>query len=109
MTHGRRRSSRPCTGRAMSSVSASRPREGAPRFWRGVTLLPQTLFGRVLVSVLAAVFLAQAITFTLIARDRDRMLVEGNVREWSRRIVDITFALQLLDADSRALARGRVN
>ena len=93
----------------MSSVSASRPREGAPRFWRGVTLLPQTLFGRVLVSVLAAVFLAQAITFTLIARDRDRMLVEGNVREWSRRIVDITFALQLLDADSRALARGRVN
>jgi signal transduction histidine kinase len=93
----------------MSSVSASRPREGALRLWRGITLLPRTLFGRVLVSVLAAVFLAQAITFTLVARDRDRMIVEGNVREWSRRIVDLTFALQLLDVDSRALARGRLN
>jgi len=84
----------------MSSVSASRPREEAARLWRGITLLPRTLFGRVLVSVLAAVFLAQAITFALVARDRDRMLVEGNVREWSRRIVDLTFALQLLDADA---------
>jgi signal transduction histidine kinase len=93
----------------MSSVSASRPRERALRVWRGIRLLPRTLFGRVLVSVLAAVFLAQAITFTLVARDRDRLLVEGNVREWSRRIVDITFAMQLLDADSRALARARLN
>jgi signal transduction histidine kinase len=93
----------------MSSVSASRPPERALRAWRGISLLPRTLFGRVLVSVLAAVFLAQAITFTLVARDRDRLLVEGNVREWSRRIVDLTFALQLLDADSRSLARARLN
>jgi len=98
----------------MSSVSASRPIEGLSpwrrvRLWRGLRLWPRTLFGRLFVSVLAAVFLAQLIGFTLIARDRDRLLVEGNVREWSRRIVDLTFALQLLDPQARALARSRID
>jgi len=98
----------------MSSVSASRPIEGLRPWrrvglWRGLRLWPRTLFGRLFVSVLAAVFLAQVIGFALIARDRDRLLVEGNVREWSRRIVDLTFALQLLDPQARALARARID
>jgi signal transduction histidine kinase len=58
--------------------------------------------------VLAAVFLAQALAFTLVARERNRFLVEGNVREWSRRIVDLTYALQVLGPEERALARARL-
>jgi signal transduction histidine kinase len=94
----------------MSSVSASRPAELAPpRRWSGLTLWPRSLFGRLLVSVLAAVFLAQAIGVLLVARDRDRLVVQGNVHEWSRRIVDATFALQLLSAEARAQAQARLD
>ncbi len=75
---------------------------------RGFRLWPRSLFSRLLISVLAAVFLAQALAFTLVARERNRFLVEGNVREWSRRIVDLTYALQVLGPDERALARARL-
>ena len=105
----------------MSSASASRPIEsreiagtpvagagGRAAFWRELTLWPRSLFGRLFVSVLAAVFVAQALTFVLIARERDKFVVETNVREWSRRIVDLTYALQLLDPPDRAAARARL-
>jgi signal transduction histidine kinase len=99
----------------MSSVSASKPIETANAKRRPsepgplrLTLWPRSLFGRLLVSVLAAVFLAQALAFTLIARERSRFVVEGNVREWSRRIVDLTYALQVLGPEERALARSRL-
>ena len=92
----------------MSSVSVSRPLEPAERFWRGVRLVPRTLFGRLFLSVLAAVYLAQAVNFALVALDRERFVVAGNVHEWSRRIVDLTFALQLLDPATRAVARSRL-
>jgi signal transduction histidine kinase len=109
----------------MSSVSASKPIEPRPTeprptepslteskatepAWHPWSLWPRSLFSRLLVSVLAAVFLAQALAFTLIARERNRFVVEGNVREWSRRIVDLTYALQVLGPEERALARSRL-
>lgn len=101
----------------MSSASASRPIEDIEsaraetprgRFWGGLALWPRSLFARLFVAVLAAVCLAQALTFTLIARERNRFIVEANVREWSRRILDLTYALQLLDPESRASARARL-
>lgn len=69
---------------------------------------PRSLFGRLFISVLAAVFVAQAIAFTLLARERHRFIAEANVREWSRRIVDLTDALAVLDPHARALARARL-
>lgn len=101
----------------MSSASASRPIESASG-WRGPAarglssaawrIWPRSLFGRLFAAVLAAVFVAQALTFTLVARERSRFMVEANVREWSRRIVDLTYALQLLDPTSRSAARSRL-
>ncbi len=94
----------------MSSVSASSPAELAPaRPWSGLTLWPRSLFGRLLLSVLAAVFLAQAIGVVLFARDRDRVVVQGNVHEWSRRIVDATLALELLSPEARAQVQPRLD
>ena len=94
----------------MSSESASSPAEPASaRRWSGLTLWPRSLFGRLLLSVLAAVFLAQAISVVLVARDRNRIVVQGNVREWSRRIVDATFALQLLSPEARTQAQARID
>ncbi len=92
----------------MSSVSLSRPSERIERLWRGISLAPRTLFGRLMLSVLATVVLVQAMSFALVARDRSGLILEGNVREWSRRVVDLTFALQLLDPTTRAAARARL-
>lgn len=95
----------------MSSASASSPIEGPQEraaFWRGLTLWPRSLFGRLFVAVLAAVFLAQALTFVLVARERNKFIVEVNVHEWSRRIVDLTYALELLDPPARSAARARL-
>jgi signal transduction histidine kinase len=75
----------------------------------GLPLWPRSLFGRLIAAVLAGVLLAQAISFVLLTRDRDRFTVEGSVREWSRRIVDLTFALQLLDPQARTVARDRLD
>ncbi len=102
----------------MWSASASRPIDGHSPGWRARVarvlsaaasgLGPRSLFGRLFVAVLAAVFVAQAVTFTLVARERNRFIVEANVREWSRRIVDITYALQLLEPAARTAARMRL-
>jgi signal transduction histidine kinase len=70
--------------------------------------LPRSVFGRLFISVLAAVFVAQAVAFTLIARERHRFVARANVREWSRRIVDLTDALAVLDPHARGLARARL-
>ena len=69
---------------------------------------PRSVFGRLFISVLAAVFVAQGVAFTLIARERHRFVAEANVREWSRRIVDLTDALAVLDPHARGLARARL-
>ncbi|HUN75022.1 MAG TPA: ATP-binding protein [Steroidobacteraceae bacterium] len=100
----------------MSSASASNriddpaQPDSSPRTlrWGRWRLWPRSLFGKLLISVLAAVFLAQALAFALVARERNRFVTEGNVREWSRRIVDLTYALEDLSPEERALARARL-
>lgn len=92
---------------APRAASSFRSRTSAFR-WRLAALWPQSLFGRLFVSVLAAVFVAQAAAFTLIARERHRFVAAANVLEWSRRIVDLTDALAVLDPHARALARARL-
>jgi signal transduction histidine kinase len=93
----------------MSWGLLSRPSEPyVPAGTAAVALWPRSLFGRLIAAVLAGVLLAQAISFVLLTRDRDRFTVEGSVREWSRRISDLTFALQLLDPQARSVARERL-
>ncbi len=90
-----------------SPAEEASPSKRSP-LWSHWALWPRSLFGRLFISVLVAVFVAQAAAFTLIARERNRFVSEGNVREWSRRIVDLTYALQVLDPQARALARERL-
>jgi signal transduction histidine kinase len=55
------------------------------------------LFVAVLIGVLAATM----ISTYLVSRDRDRTLVQASVREWSRRVVDMTASMQLLQPAER--------
>ena len=51
-----------------------------------------------------AVLLAEIIAFALIARERENFVLQGNVREWTRRIAEITFMLQPLNSAEREAA-----
>ena len=66
------------------------------------TLWPQSLFGRLLAASVAAVLLAQAAALLLIAQERERFVLTGSVREWSRDIAETTLILQPLNAAERA-------
>ena len=48
-----------------------------------------------------AVLLAEITAFALIARERENFVLQGNVREWTRRIAEITFMLQPLSPADR--------
>lgn len=79
-----------------------------------VQLWPQSLFGRLIAASVIAVLLAQAVGLFLIAQERERFVLQGSVREWTRRIAETTFMLQPLSAAERAdavseltAARGR--
>jgi len=95
----------------MSWGSLSKPAEGLAETPppRSFIWWPRSLFGRLFAAVLAGMLLAQALSFVLVENDRARFTLEGSVREWSRRIVDLTFALQLLDRDAREVARDRLD
>jgi signal transduction histidine kinase len=67
-----------------------------------LSLWPQSLFGRLIAASVIAVLVAQAAGLFLIARERERFVVQGNVRESSRRIAEITFLLQPMNATERA-------
>src|SRR5260370_32602094 len=73
-----------------------------------VSLWPQSLFGRLLATSVAAVLLAQAVGLFLIAQEREHFVLQGSVREWSRRIAETTFMLQPLSPPERATAVGRL-
>jgi signal transduction histidine kinase len=73
-----------------------------------LSLWPQSLFGRLVAASAIAVLLAQTAGLVLIARERERFILQGNVREWSRRIAEITFMLQPLNAQERAAATTRL-
>src|SRR5579885_1431423 len=69
---------------------------------------PQSLFGRLIAASVLAVLVAELIAFGLIARERELFVLQGNVREWSRRIAEITFMLQPLNASEREAAVTRL-
>lgn len=73
-----------------------------------VGLWPQSLFGRLIAASVLAVLVAELIAFGLIARERELFVLQGNVREWSRRIAEITFMLQPLNASEREAAINRL-
>jgi signal transduction histidine kinase len=74
-----------------------------PRSWR-VSLWPRSLFGQLFVAVFIGVLAATLISTFLVARERDRTLVLAQVREWSRRVVDMTASMQLLQPGERVEA-----
>jgi signal transduction histidine kinase len=74
-----------------------------------LSLWPQSLFGRLLAASVAAVLLAQAVGLFLIAQEREGFLLQGSVREWSRRIAETTLMLQPLSAAERAAEVGRLS
>jgi signal transduction histidine kinase len=73
-----------------------------------LTLWPRSLLGRLIAASVLAVLLAEATAFALIARERENFVLQGNVREWSRRIAEITFMLQPLTAPEREAAVSRL-
>ncbi|HXO16478.1 MAG TPA: ATP-binding protein, partial [Steroidobacteraceae bacterium] len=74
-----------------------------------LSLWPQSLFGRLLAASVAAVLLAQAVGLFLIAQEREGFVLQGSVREWSRRIAETTLMLQPLSAAERATEVGRLS
>jgi signal transduction histidine kinase len=64
-------------------------------------LWPQSLFGRLIAVSVIAVLLAQAVGLLLIARERERFVLQGSVREWSRRITETVQILQPMSAAER--------
>jgi signal transduction histidine kinase len=68
------------------------------------SLWPQSLFGRLLAASVGAVLLAQAAGLLLIAQERERFVLQGSVREWTRRIAETTLMLQPMSAAERATA-----
>src|SRR5215470_10409100 len=66
-----------------------------------IAFWPQSLFGRLIAASVLAVLVAELFAFALIARERELFVLQGNVREWSRRIAEITFMLQPLNASER--------
>src|ERR1700761_3466437 len=73
-----------------------------------LTLWPRSLLGRLIAASVLAVLVAEATAFALIARERENFVLQGNVREWSRRIAEITFMLQPLTAPEREAAVSRL-
>jgi signal transduction histidine kinase len=58
---------------------------------------------------IVALLLAQVLSLVLIARERERFILQGSVREWSRRIVEVTMLLQGMDDTERATTTARLS
>jgi signal transduction histidine kinase len=67
-----------------------------------LSLWPQSLFGRLIAALVIAVVLAQAASLYLFALDREHFVADSSVREWSRRITEITLLLEQLPTQQRA-------
>src|SRR6266702_1780957 len=73
-----------------------------------LSLWPQSLFGRLIAASIVALLLAQLVGLVFVARERERFILQGTVREWSRRIAEVSTMLQSMDDDaerSAAVAR----
>ena len=73
-----------------------------------LTLWPRSLLGRLIAASILAVLVAETTALALVARERESFVLQGNVREWSRRIAEITFMLQPLAAPEREAAVTRL-
>jgi signal transduction histidine kinase len=69
---------------------------------RKFSLWPQSLFGRLIAASIVALLVGQIVGVVLIARERERFILQGSVREWSRRIAEVTSMLQGVDNTERA-------
>ena len=67
-----------------------------------VVLWPRSLFGRLIAALVIAIVLAQAASLYLFARNLERFVLDSSVREWSRRITEMTLLLEQLPPDERA-------
>jgi signal transduction histidine kinase len=74
-----------------------------------LSLWPQSLFGRLIAASIVALLLAQAASLVLIARERERFILQGSVREWSRRIAEVTTMLQGMDDKERGAVVARLS
>lgn len=73
-----------------------------------IALWPRSLLGRLIAASVLAVLVAELTAFALIARERENFVLQGNVREWTRRVAEITFLLQPLSAAEREAATTRL-
>ena len=73
-----------------------------------IALWPRSLLGRLIAASVLAVLVAELTAFALIARERENFVLQGNVREWTRRVAEITFMLQPLSASEREAAIARL-
>ena len=74
----------------------------------GFTLWPRSLFGRLVAASVLAVLLSQVVGLFLIAHERERFVLQESVREWSRRIAEVTLTLAPLTAAERVEATNRI-
>src|SRR5579871_3691214 len=73
------------------------------------SLWPQSLFGRLIAASIVALLVAQAVSMVMIARERERFVLQSSVREWSRRIAEVTGVLQGLDDTERSTMAARLS
>lgn len=74
-----------------------------------LSLWPRSLFGRLIAASIVALLLAQIVSLILIARERERFVLQGSVREWSRRIAEVTSMLEGADVSERELLTARLS
>jgi signal transduction histidine kinase len=70
---------------------------------------PQSVFGRLLAASVLALLVAQVVSLALVARERERFILQGSEREWSRRIAEVTTLLQGLDESERATMAAKLS
>lgn len=95
----------------MSSASPSRVSDArlSRRWHMRYSLWPDSLFGRLLAASVLALLVAQLVSLVLVVRERERFILQGSVREWSRRIADVTTMLQGMDTAEREAAVAKLS
>jgi signal transduction histidine kinase len=66
-----------------------------------LSLWPQSLFGRLIATSILTLLLVQVASLLMVAHERERFILQGSVREWSRRIAEVTVMLQGMDTADR--------
>ena len=66
-----------------------------------ISFWPQSLFGRLIAALVICVVIAQAASLYIFARHLERFVLDSSVREWSRRITEITLLLEQLPPGQR--------